>query len=276
MKKKNVLIAILCIAILLLVPLNNVSGGSVGGLNKKVEVNKEQNSNLFGKITVEEDFISIFMDFLPIFKDFLLIEKFEDDIEIDDIIVMKNNLDLCFNKLKDFLQKHRLTYNNVFSRINEFNELFHGYDIYSIRYNREINVDEMTQLLENVPEILEFTINQIRFFITVYLLFIFSIIGLFETWAIWVIIFVYFLFLYPEYSLEELYEMINENHKILINLTELTKIIIDVSVIVFLSVGTIPFYEALKQVLEESYSWKQVFPTSEKNINYAIQGCGII
>ena len=41
MQKKNILIAVLCTTILILVPLTNVSGGSIGGLNPKVEIVKE-------------------------------------------------------------------------------------------------------------------------------------------------------------------------------------------------------------------------------------------
>jgi hypothetical protein len=43
MQKKNILIAILCVTILLLVPLTNVSGASVGGLNTKNIVVEETN-----------------------------------------------------------------------------------------------------------------------------------------------------------------------------------------------------------------------------------------
>jgi len=43
MKKKNILIAILCVTILLLVPLSNVSGVSVDGLNTKDEVIEDAN-----------------------------------------------------------------------------------------------------------------------------------------------------------------------------------------------------------------------------------------
>jgi len=43
MKKRNILIAILCVTILLLVPLSNISGASVGGLNIKDEVIEETN-----------------------------------------------------------------------------------------------------------------------------------------------------------------------------------------------------------------------------------------
>ena len=46
MKKKNILLAILCVTILLLVPLTNVSGGSIGGLNTKVEVVEEANPDI--------------------------------------------------------------------------------------------------------------------------------------------------------------------------------------------------------------------------------------
>ena len=46
MQKKNILIAILCVTILLLVPLTNVSGASVNGLNTKVEVIEETNPNI--------------------------------------------------------------------------------------------------------------------------------------------------------------------------------------------------------------------------------------
>ena len=45
MQKKNILIAILCVTVLLLVPLSNVSGASVGGLNTKKEVIEEAYPN---------------------------------------------------------------------------------------------------------------------------------------------------------------------------------------------------------------------------------------
>ena len=41
MKKKNILIAILCVSILLLVPLTNISGASIGGLNTKDDIVEE-------------------------------------------------------------------------------------------------------------------------------------------------------------------------------------------------------------------------------------------
>jgi hypothetical protein len=41
--KKNILIAILCVTILLLVPFTSISGASVGGLNTKVEIVEETN-----------------------------------------------------------------------------------------------------------------------------------------------------------------------------------------------------------------------------------------
>jgi hypothetical protein len=43
MQKKNILIAILCASILLLVPFSTISGASVGGLNNKVEIVGESN-----------------------------------------------------------------------------------------------------------------------------------------------------------------------------------------------------------------------------------------
>ena len=43
MQKKNILITIFCVTILLLVPLSNVSGASVGGLNNKVGIVEESN-----------------------------------------------------------------------------------------------------------------------------------------------------------------------------------------------------------------------------------------
>jgi len=45
MKKKNILLAILCASILLFVPLTNVSGGSIGGLNTKVEIVEDSDLN---------------------------------------------------------------------------------------------------------------------------------------------------------------------------------------------------------------------------------------
>ena len=44
--KKNILIAILCVAILLLVPFTSISGASVGGLNTKVEIVEEANPDI--------------------------------------------------------------------------------------------------------------------------------------------------------------------------------------------------------------------------------------
>jgi hypothetical protein len=43
MRKKNLLIAILCVTILLLVPFTSISGASVGRLNTKVEIVEEAN-----------------------------------------------------------------------------------------------------------------------------------------------------------------------------------------------------------------------------------------
>jgi hypothetical protein len=43
MQKKNILIAILCVTILLLVPFTSISGASVNGLNTKVEIVDESN-----------------------------------------------------------------------------------------------------------------------------------------------------------------------------------------------------------------------------------------
>jgi hypothetical protein len=48
MQRKNILIAILCVTILFLVPLTNVCGAFVSGLNSKVEVNEDSLVNTSG------------------------------------------------------------------------------------------------------------------------------------------------------------------------------------------------------------------------------------
>jgi len=86
MKKKNILIAILCASILLLVPLTNVSGASIGGLNTKDEIVEETNPNI-------KDMYSIFMEEIEVQKYFGLNP---DDFTLEDLRDFVIKIDLLF------------------------------------------------------------------------------------------------------------------------------------------------------------------------------------
>jgi hypothetical protein len=95
MKKKNILIAILCATILLLVPFTSISGASVGGLNTKVEIVEEANPDI--PYHLFEELVVLINQLLVDGKDVPeVVDMCNEALElIDSILIMELNEEIC-------------------------------------------------------------------------------------------------------------------------------------------------------------------------------------
>jgi len=89
------------------------------------------------------------------------------DISLNELSIIKNDIESSFYRFKEFVQKHDLTYINYNSksRYNKFNKLIQENDLESIINNVETQINEITELLNSNPLKFEPDIEGLRLLI---------------------------------------------------------------------------------------------------------------